>query len=160
MRSWLFLFGILLLLSCNNNEPATGDINEDTVMADENEYIADRLTWISEYDTLKNEFYLKRQRTVNADTLTAGNVINDINAVWENVQLVFSKVSHDTLYVFIPDSDFLTQQMGSAGAEAYIASVTYNLTELKGIKFINYDFEAGDHLSPGVFSRKDFVNYH
>jgi hypothetical protein len=160
MRSWLFLFGILLLLSCNNNEHATGDIQEDTVMADENEYIADRLTWISEYDTLKNEFYLKKQRTGNNDTLTAGNVINDINAVWENVQLVFSKVSHDTVYVSIPDSDFLIQQMGSAGAEAYIASVTYNLTELKGIKFINYDFEAGDHLSPGVFSRKDFVNYH
>jgi hypothetical protein len=159
MRSWLFLFGILLIFSCNNSEQANKDIPEDTVLVDEDEYPGDKVIWISDYDTLKNEFYLKKQGTINIDTLTAGGVIKNINAVWENVQLVFSKISNDTLYVSIPASDFLTQQMGSAGAEAYIASTTYNLTELKGIKFINYDFEAGDHLSPGVFSRKDFASY-
>ncbi len=78
---------------------------------------------------------------------------------WENVKLVLVKTSNDTLYVSIPDSEFLGQQMGSAGAQAYMASTTYNLTELKNIKYVNYDMEAGDHVSPGIYSRKSFENY-
>ncbi|MDP9229452.1 MAG: hypothetical protein M3O67_02125 [Bacteroidota bacterium] len=159
MRTCLFLFGILLVFSCNDSGPATEDIPEDTVLADEDIFPGDKLIWIPDYDTLKHQFFLKKQRTVNVDALTAENLISDINAGWENVKLVFNKVSNDTLYVTIPDSDFLTQRMGSTGAEAYIASTTYSLTELKSIKFINYDFEAGDHLSPGVFSRGDFENF-
>lgn len=159
MRTWLFLFGILLIFSCNEGESGTEDNAGDTVLADEEIFPGDKQIWIADYDTLKHEFFLKKQRTVNADTLKPENVINDINEGWENVKLVFNKVSNDTLYVTIPDSDFLTEQMGSAGAQAYLAPTTYNLTEIKGIKFINYDFEAGDHLSPGVFSREDFENF-
>lgn len=148
-----------MFFSCNGSGPAPEDIPEETLLSEEDAFPGDKQIWISDYDTLKHQFFLKKQRTVNADTLTAENVISDINAGWENIKLVFNKVSHDTLYVTIPDSDFLTQQMGSAGAEAYMASTTYNLTELKGIKFINYDLEAGDHLSPGVFRREDFENF-
>jgi hypothetical protein len=38
-------------------------------------------------------------------------------------------------------------------------STTYNLTELKGIKFVSYNMQAGDHVSPGTYSRKSFENY-
>lgn len=115
--------------------------------------------WISDYDTVKHQFFLKKQRTVDTDSLTAENLVSNINAAWGNVKLVFKKVSNDTLYVSIPDSDFLTERMGSSGAEAYIASTTYNLTELRGIKFVNYDLAEGEHLSPGVYSREDFEHY-
>jgi hypothetical protein len=40
-----------------------------------------------------------------------------------------------------------------------MASTTYNLTELKGIKYVNYNMQAGDHVSPGTYSRKSFENY-
>lgn len=159
MRISLWLFGTLLLFSCKNPEPSKENIPEDTIESEVDVSPYSKLIWITDYDTVKNEFYLKKQRTVYADTLTAENVINNINAAWENVQLVFLKVSNDTLYVSIPESDYLTEQMGSAGSEAYMASTTYSLTELKGINFVNYDFEEGDHVSPGTYSRKDYEDF-
>jgi len=159
MRNNLLIFGILFIISCNNEAPAEKENVEDTILTD-SEVSTDRLLpWVSDFDTVKNEFYLKRQRTVNPDSLKAENLITDLNAEWENIKLVLVKISNDTLYVSIPDSDFLGQQMGSAGAQAYMASTTYNLTELKGIKYVNYNMQAGDHVSPGTFSRKSFENY-
>ncbi|MFC0773097.1 hypothetical protein [Terrimonas alba] len=160
MRNILLYTGMVFLLACNN-EGSEREIPSDTVIvAEETPASApDRLLWISDYDTVKNQFYLKQQRTINADTLTAASLINDLNAAWENVKLVFVKTSNDTLYVAIPDSKFLGQQMGSAGAQAYMASTTFSLTELKGIRYVNYDMPSGDHISAGTFSRKDFENY-
>lgn len=151
---------MLIFISCNNEVEVEKENVEDTIMTDEiSLFPPDRLPWISDFDTTKNEFYLKQQRTVSPDSLTATALINDLNAAWENVKLVLVKTSNDTLYVSIPDSEFLGQQMGSAGAQAYMASTTYNLTELKGIKYVNYNMQAGDHVSPGTFSRKSFENY-
>ena len=159
MRNLAILFSIMALLSCNNSGNNNGDAIGDTVLVDEELVAGDRMIWIADYDTVKNQFYLKKQRTVNTDSLTPAKLISDINAGWENVKLVFDKVSNDTLYVTIPDSEYLTERMGSSGAQAYLASTTYNLTELRGIQFVNYDFEAGDHLSPGTFGRKDFDDF-
>ena len=152
---------MILFISCKNDGSADKENEEDTLVTDENVFLAppDRLLWVSDYDTIKNEFYLKQQRKVNADTLTAATLINDLNAAWENIKLVLLKTSNDTLYVSIPDSKFLGEQMGSAGAQAYMASTTYSLTELKGIDYVNYDMKAGDHVSSGTYSRKDFENY-
>jgi hypothetical protein len=148
-----------MVFSCNNNGSSSEEVTEDTAFMDEEILPGGKQIWIADYDTIKLQFFLKKQRAVNTDTLTAETLISYINEAWENVKLVFNKVSNDTLYVSIPDSDFLAERMGSAGSEAYMASTTYNLTELKGIRFINYDFKEGDHLSPGVFSRDDFNNF-
>lgn len=157
-------FGLLILISllfsCKGGVSKTEDTQYDTALVEENISPESKLIWITDYDTLSGDFFLKQQRTINADSLTAGRVIASINAAWEDIVLVFEKLSNDTLYVSIPDSEFLTQRMGSAGADGYLASTTYNLTEVKGIKFVNYSFEEGDHLSPGVFNREDFEKYH
>jgi hypothetical protein len=151
---------MIFFVSCNNEAPVEKENAEDTVMTEDGSLFApDKLLWVSDFDTIKNEFYLRQQRKVNPDSLTAANLINDLNAAWENIKLVLVKSSNDTLYVSIPDSEFLGQQMGSAGAQAYMASTTYNLTELKGIKYVNYTMQAGDHVSPGTYSRKSFENY-
>jgi len=160
MKNRVWILGLFILISCNNDAPADNENMKDTVLTDDAPlFPPDRLLWISDFDTTKNEFYLKQQRTVNPDSLTATSLLNDLNTAWENVKLVLVKTSNDTLYVSIPDSEFLGQQMGSAGAQAYMASTTYNLTELKNIKYVNYDLEAGDHVSPGTYSRKSFENY-
>jgi hypothetical protein len=160
MSNKIWIAGIVFLISCNNDAPADSKNIEDTVLTDDTPlFPPDRLPWISDFDTIKNEFYLKRQRAFNPDSLTAANLINDLNMAWEDVKLVLVKTSNDTLYVSIPDSEYLGQRMGSAGAQAYMASTTYNLTELKNIKYVNYDMEAGDHASPGIYSRKSFENY-
>ncbi len=151
---------MILFISCNNEVSTENEHVEDTVITEEVAVFApDKLLWISAYDTVKNEFHLKQQRPSNPDSITAATLINDLNAAWENVKLELVKTSNDTLYVSIPDSEFLGQQMGSAGAQAYMVSTTYNLTELKGIKYVNYSMQRGDHVSPGTFSRKSFENY-
>lgn len=160
MKNKLWIIGIIFLISCNNDAPSDKENTEDTILTgDAALFPPERLPWVSDFDTIRNEFYLKQQRKINPDSLTAENLINDLNAAWENVKLVLLKTSNDTLYVSIPDSEFLGQQMGSAGAQAYMASTTYNLTELKNIKYVNYTMEAGDHASPGTYSRESFENY-
>ena len=162
MRNNLLILAIIFIISCNNEAPSDNKNAEDSLLTDSEISLssAERLLpWVSDFDTIKNEFYLEQQRKVNPDSLTAASLVNDLNAEWENIKLVLVKASNDTLYVSIPDSDFLGQQMGSAGAQAYMASTTYNLTELKGIRYVNYNMQAGDHVSPGTYSRKSFENY-
>jgi hypothetical protein len=76
-----------------------------------------------------------------------------VNKTWPKVQIKYLKTSKDTVFIAIPNSEVLTQQMGTSGAEAFMISTTYSLTDLKGIKYVSYDFEIGDHANPGVYSR-------
>ena len=82
-----------------------------------------------------------------------------INNNYGSIHLDFVKISHDTLYVHIPNSEILTERIGSTGAEMFMAATTFSLTELKGIHFVNYDFVEGEHAAPGVYDRDNFKNY-
>ena len=62
----------------------------------------------------------------------------------------------DTVFIYIPDSGVLTQQMGSAGAEQFMVSTTYSFTELIGITYVSFEFEFGDHANPGVYDRQSW----
>jgi hypothetical protein len=159
MRNRLFLFWIIVCFSCNNNGTVNGNAIKDTVEENEYELPVDKLIWITDYDSLHHRFVLKKQRTLNVDTLHVENLVAGINAAWDNIKLVFIKISNDTVYVAIPESNYLTQQMGTAGAQSYMSATTYSLTELAGIKFVNYSFEEGDHMAPGVYSREDFKEF-
>lgn len=154
----LLLITMTVFVACNNNA-STENSTDDSLLTDAELLPEERLSWITVYDSVKNSFVLEQQRKVDANNLKVENVISDINATWENVKLEFKKISNDTLYVAIPQSDYLTQQMGSSGSSEYIASATFNLTELKGIRFVNYDFQEGDHLSPGTFKRESFKEF-
>lgn len=59
------------------------------------------------------------------------------------------KVEHGAAFVQIINAEYLTQRMGSSGAQDYLASVTYTLTENKQIKKVNFFFEEGDQAVPG-----------
>jgi hypothetical protein len=72
------------------------------------------------------------------------------------VQIKFIGISNDTAFISIPDSEVLTQQMGTAGAESFMISTTFSFTELNGIKYVSFDFEKGDHGVPGVYNRNSW----
>ena len=72
------------------------------------------------------------------------------------IHLDFIKISHDTIYVKIPNSQNLTSDIGDTGAENYLASTTYTLTEMKNVRYVNIAMKGGDHAEPGVYSRDDF----
>lgn len=160
MRNIIWLFVIILFAACSNND-TVADAPGDTAIVNEEDIILppEPLPWVSDFDTVKNEFFLRQQRQVNKDSLSAEAIINDINAVWDGIKLEYVKTSGDTIYVAIPDNSVLGQQMGSAGAAAYMASTTYNLTELKGVNYVNFQMPTTDHVSGGVYSRKSFENY-
>ena len=68
-------------------------------------------------------------------------------------------IKNDAASVEVINADYLTEKMGSSGAQAYLASVTFTLTEDPKIKKVNFFFEEGDHAMPGTYTRKDFANY-
>lgn len=164
MRKILLLSMLAYLISCNNKTSDSDVVTDDTIFIKtdstkttfEEPAQFKNLIWSPFFDSAKGDVSLKQQRKVSADTLTVGKLINEINASWDGVKLEFRKISHDTIYVAIPQSNVLTQQMGSSGAYSYMASTTFIFTELKNIRFVNYDFVEGDHLAPGTMKRSDF----
>jgi hypothetical protein len=99
---------------------------------------------------------LKKPREAGIDTMSAMHIIQLINSNYDSIQLTYIKISHDTIFVHISNSEMLTERIGSTGAEMFMASTTYSLTELKGIKYVHFDFIEGDHAAPGVYDRSYF----
>lgn len=66
---------------------------------------------------------------------------------------ILGSVQGDTAHVKVTDHRQLTQEMGTTGATAYIQAITYTLTSLPGVEYVDFDFEAGDHAMPGKYSR-------
>ena len=53
---------------------------------------------------------------------------------------------------------YTSQQMGTTGADEYMSVITFTLTELKGVRYVNLDFEEGDHASPGTYNRQYYID--
>ena len=100
---------------------------------------------------------MKKTRPIPPDSLTTAGIIEMLNGWYPEIPVRFSGISNDSITVRILKSTYLTEQMGSSGAKAYLAELTYNLTELKGINYVNIRFKAGDHASPDTYTRTDFI---
>ena len=75
-------------------------------------------------------------------------------------KLKFKKIAGHTVSVEVINDQYLTQRMGSFGANAFLAAATYTLTEHRNINTVNFIFEDGDHAQPGRYARRDFTrNY-
>lgn len=156
----LVLSILVLMLSCNqqtnnkgNDKVFADSLAMDTVLHDDP--AIDKQIWaFSEMgDTII------KIRSVTTESLNPKQLINLLNSKYSpSVTLEFDKLSNDTVYVKIPNSTILTQQMGSHGAYDYMITCTFTLTELNGIEFVNFNFESGDHAGPGVYSRQYFLD--
>lgn len=97
-------------------------------------------------------------REIDRESISAQLLIDIINFQYEGkVYLKFVKLSGDTLYVKIENSTFLTQQMGTMGADACLSTATYTLTELDYVNTVHFDFKEGDHAIPGMYSRDYYI---
>lgn len=101
-----------------------------------------------------------RHTKVNPDTLTPKKLLDIINNYCGQNKIILDlvKVSNDTIYVTIINSTYLTQSIGTTGADDYISTTVYTLTELKSIKYVNFDFEEGDHAQPGTYGRQYYID--
>lgn len=140
---------VTVMLSCNNKADKTV-VETDTVQS------VPPSAWVSTLNDSSGKLEMKKTENAGPDSLTTGSVLRFINQQNPNVQLEYVKSSADTLFIKIPNATYLTQQMGSTGPTMFLSAAVYNLTEIPGIRFVNFDFEEGDHASPGTFSRESF----
>lgn len=152
------------VIGCNSNNDKKAEVkNEvtpDTVSTSDHgtdsamTIINRTIIWTVKNDLGKEK--LIPPNDIKLDTLSSQHLVQLINENFPDIHLDLVRVSHDTMYVKIPDSKKLTQGIGDTGAENYLASTTYTLTELQNIKFVNIAMEPGDHAEPGVYTRDDF----
>jgi hypothetical protein len=171
MKSELFIalaIPMALLLSCRSGSKEKNvnpDVEiTDTVFESSTGPVGDSGLYVKNQSLLwqvdeTKGFKLQKPKVSGIDTMSAKNLIQLINNNYDSIYLEYIKTSHDTIYVHIPHSEMLTERIGSTGAEIYLAAATWSLTELKGIKYVNYDFDEGDHASPGVYNRNNFKNF-
>ena len=162
MKQLIFLLIFSLFVSCNSTETVKEVSKVDSIIVENKIDSATSIKdshyfWTADQDAPKG-LVMKKTWPLSKDSLTVPNLINLLNQQHQEIVLVFSKISGDSIFVKINKSNHLTQQMGSSGAEAYLAEVTYNLTELNGINFVDIRFKEGDHAQPGIYSRTDFVD--
>lgn len=172
---WIIIVSSLFLLSACTNQAEKNEISsfqseEDILTKDLNKelpkgykskndnlstytYDAKNAIWGYEYDSEINDFKLTKLRSINSDTLNPVSIVKLINENWPKVQLKLEAISNDTIFINIPNSEVLTQQMGTSGADNYMITTTFSLTELNDINYVSFDFEAGDHCSPGIYHR-------
>ncbi len=161
MLKKIFILTILIIFcSCGTNTETNKALEHTDTLKNKSQVALDELNaireeyknvaaiWVFDY---KKDFPVKLNQ-VNPDTLTPKKLVDFVSSA--NIHLDFIKVSNDTIFVKIKNSNYLTQSIGTTGAYSFMIITTFTLTELKGIKYVNFDFEEGDHASPGTYSRK------
>lgn len=163
MKYCTSLFLVLLILACSQKkekEVTTGKAEPQTEPVVSSSTIAayhtelNKIIWRATDDYKKIKNPLATAYWLNADTLIAG-----LNKYYENVFLEKIKISNDTIYTLIKNSKYLAEQMGSTGAEIYVADVVLNLTAVPGIKYVSINMEEGSHAQPGTWSLDNFKKY-
>lgn len=138
---------LLFIVSCSNNKPEEAETP-----------VAEIYLWEAGLNDSTGLLQMKKIISPVVDSLSVTSVTGYINGEDSNIQLEYVKTSGDTVFLKIPDAEYLTQRMGSSGPTMYLAGVVYNFTEIPGIKYVNLDFEEGDHAQPGTYSRENFSN--
>lgn len=117
------------------------------------------------------------------DALVRGEKIGEIRDDPEKLVLAFNRSGHDpesfrtaetdttmgppklklldlegnVATVEVINARYLTQRMGTTGADAFMAAATFTLTEHESIDAVRFVFPEGDHAMPGVYSRDTFT---
>jgi hypothetical protein len=131
-------------------------------------------TWYVEYDTGTGKDLLVRGsklKTIKGDINKMIIALNKTtleaeasNAQKEGVPLEPPKIRLQSVadgiaHVEIIDAEYLTQRMGTSGAQNYLAAATYSLTETPGVRGVDFIFTVGDHAAPGMYTRESFKDY-
>jgi hypothetical protein len=154
----IIYFGLLvsILAACQNRT----DENTETAKSDSIKKADAAKTLVLPYSADYNEqtqkLELKQSSEGDPSKLSVADMIDAINIKYPEIKLQMVRTGHDTIYVKINDAAYLSENLGSAGSQAYLAEATYALTEIAGIKVVNFAFTEGDHASPGSYTRKSF----
>ena len=112
--------------------------------------------WISDFDTITNQEYLKRGKMLDSISKSPNELIEILNLRPSKCKIKYVNIVGDTLKIRILDDEYLTEQMGTSGADCYMAETIFTLTENDLIKFVSFEMDYGSHASPGLYSRKHY----
>jgi hypothetical protein len=103
-----------------------------------------------------NKIIIALNRTaIEAET----SVVRSEDVPLEPPKLRLQKVGGGIAYIEVINAEYLTQRMGTSGAQNYLAAATFSLTEAPGVKGVNFAFPEGDHAMPGEYTRESFKDY-
>lgn len=168
MKPFLLILSVVLF-ACNDNSTEIKSVDQDTTTAfinndrssniintDSSESIdTRRYVWLIDFENKTK----RRNPEFKSEDLNVDTLIKGLNQLYPNVKLEKVKISGDTLFTKIVDSEYLGQRMGSSGAAFYITEVVINLTSIAKIKNVKIDFKEGSHAEPGTWNAKDFNDY-
>ncbi|MGV3707086.1 MAG: hypothetical protein ACO1NU_17070 [Arcticibacter sp.] len=155
-----FLLCIIFLGGCTSDQKqlyAEGQDSTRTDSASANKQL-DSLPWNTTY----NETTQKLQLDHSGESMKGvgyEEIIRMLNKKYPGIQMEYRGMQGDTIITRIQDATQLTQNIGTSGAESYLAEATFSLTEIPTIKAVKIEFEEGDHAMPGTFTRTTFKDF-
>lgn len=163
MKKELFfalVIAILMIGSCRTDTTKVTDENAET----KSEALADLgktlvVPWTVELNDSTQMMEIRKNPDADMTNLGPTDIIDAINYKYPQIKLEWVKQEGNKAFVKIEDARYLTSGSGTEGAHAYIAEVTFSLTELEGINEVHFDFAEGDHARPGAYTREDFKNF-
>ena len=162
MKKVLYILFIALFMAAacqsdSSNKEAEDQSLDSAALADQNKTLV--VPWTVELNDSTHLMEIKRNPAANMTNLGHLDIVDALNYKYPQIHLEWVKQDGKKAYVRIPDADYLTRESGTEGARAYLAEVTFSLTELKGISEVDFSFKEGDHARPGVYKREDFKGF-
>lgn len=147
MRLTIIIFSAFILVCCTNNDKDSENVPlgfSDTL-----------LIWETNADSM----VMKKDATIPDSVITIHRVINGLNSKYPEVHIDLKKQSGDTVYIDIPNGEYLGNQMGSAGATEWFADATINLTSVPGINYVSFRMDTFSHAGSTVIGGDEYKNW-
>ena len=157
---YILIIALIMIVSCQSDSSKNTDENaatKEAAIADLNKTLV--VPWSVELNDSTQMMEIKKNPAADMSNLTYLDIVDAINYKYPHITLEWVKQEGGKAFVKIADASYLTQQSGTEGARAYLAEVTFSLTELKGIKEVDFSFKEGDHARPGVYRRENFKGF-
>lgn len=152
---------LILLNGCISDSSENKDGVTDTLSTQSKEVDNERvqLPYEVNYNEETARFSIVENPEAGTSSLSSEKLVTALKNKYPEISLHVGDRRNDTLDVYIDDAAYLTQSIGTAGANAYMAEATFAFTALDSIQTVNFIFEAGDHASPGAYQRSDFDDF-
>ncbi len=157
---YLAFISLLITASCqsDSSKKSLEEMAADSAaLADQNKTLV--VPWEATLNDSTKMMEIKRNPAANMTNLSNLDIVDALNYKYPHIKLEWIKQEGNKAFVRIQDADYLTRESGTEGARAYLAEVTFSLTELEGISEVDFSFKEGDHARPGVYKREDFEGF-
>jgi hypothetical protein len=112
--------------------------------------------WKSAFDTISNREFLIRGTKLDSISKSPYELIEILNKRSDKCKIEYIDITEDTITIRLLNDEYLTEQMGTCGADCYMAETIFTLTESDMIQFVRFEMDYCSHASPGLYCRKDY----